>query len=171
MSRRRLIHQSFSLMLAALVFYGCNTQTAEPTPVSTATPVPLTATFTTTPIPPTATPTSTSTPTPTPTIIVGSVSGLVLYNDGLPAQNLTIILCSITNLEGKTAKFVVTEYSAITDGQGRFTIYGVPEGKYMIYVVTVMKPAIGASGTDTDATTFDVEPGQEVDIGKEVIKR
>lgn len=64
MSNRKLLQQTFSLMLIVLVLVGCGGAQAEPTP----TPVPPTAT----PIPPTATPVPpTATPIPSPTTLSG----------------------------------------------------------------------------------------------------
>ncbi len=140
-----------------------NTSTGTPTKTATATPTH------------TPTPTSTETPTATPSLTAtntalppaGAVAGRALYSNRTPASNIVIRLLVVTAQDGGKVYFTMTGYSATTGSDGRFTIYGVPPGKYMTYAATgALVPQPGASGYQpSGAVTYDVGPGQTVDTG------
>ena len=89
---RELLQQVFCLSLCVLLLTGCGGTPAEPT----VTPVPPTAAATLNP-----TPTRTPAPTLTPAPKMGTITGMVLDNDGKPLTNIydqetlvVVLVCS-----------------------------------------------------------------------------
>ena len=90
-----------------------------------------------------------------------------MLKDGNPAPNCTALLLEVTKQEEGNTYFRVIDPSATTDANGRFTIKGVPPGKYMVAAFRGLIPQPGTEGFVAAGAlpTYDVGTGQTIDVG------
>lgn len=157
----RMIIQSLSIWGIMLVLAGCSYGATPPAVSAQATPMQLT----------------TSTQATNDKTEKGSITGVLLDEEGKPISDLGIFVANLTQGPQANSKIISFQINSskrgLTDAQGNFTINDVPVGSYSLAsftpAQTTLIPAPGdAAGS---AILVEVKAGRVTNVGTLKIKR
>jgi len=108
-----------------------------------------------------------SKPVSTPTSGVSTVTGVILSENGLPLDGISVHLAEVFRQGGEAAYILntATSPSTITDRAGQFAVLNIPAREYVIVIGDPSARYAILTEADGRAKVWNAEPGKILDIG------